>query len=749
MFRYFISIVGLLSFSHAHAQRLTGYVDPHIGSGGHGHVFVGAHVPFGAVQVGPSNFYKGWDWCSGYHYGDSVIIGFPQLHLSGTGIGDLGDILIMPYMGDVKLNKGVETKRYSGYSSKYSHRNEKARPGYYAVKLDDYGVEVELTATERVGFHKYTFPKGENARIIIDLKDGINDKATDTYIELADRYTIKGYRSSSGWAKKQQVFFAIRSSLPIRDFAVYDNEKPLGNKKGQGESIRGLISFAESPGEISLKAGISPVSADNALANIQAEIPHWDFEKVRKQADDRWEQELAKITVETTDESVKRIFYTSMYHLMAHPSLFNDYNGDYTGADWKVYKKAAFNNYTIFSLWDTYRAAHPLFTITNPDRVADFVNSMLAVFDQTGALPIWHLRGYETGTMVGISSFQVIAEAYMKGCKGFDAERAYRALKTTAMSDVRGLGYARDLKPIPSDAMVGRPVAMGLELAIGDACIALMAKKLGKTEDYEYFRKRAENYKLYYDEANGFFRGKLANGEWNPVFDPIKSKRPYAADYAEGNAWQYLWLAPQDVYGLIGLLGGEDAFIDRLDTFFSLDFDPSDPDVLVDLTGNIGQYAHGNEPGHHNIYLYAYAGQQWKTARLARRVMHDFYTDQPGGIIGNEDCGQMSAWYVLSALGFYPVLTASGEYVIGSPAVDRAVVNLENGKQFIVEAIDNSPENIYIQSVVWNGKDHPYPYITHQEIVGGGTMTIRMGKRPNYLFGKELPNRPGISQNNR
>jgi predicted alpha-1,2-mannosidase len=395
------------------------------------------------------------------------------------------------------------------------------------------------------------------------------------------------------------------------------------------------------------------------------------------------------------------------------------------------------------SLWDTYRAAHPLFTITSPDRVADFVNSMLAIFDQTGALPIWHLRGYETGTMVGISSFQIIAEAYMKGCKGFDAERAYHALKTTAMSDLRGLGYVKDLKPIPSDVKANRPVAMGLEIAVGDACIALMAKKLGKTEDYGYFRKRAENYKLYYDELTGFFRGKSTSGEWNPVFDPIKSKRPYAMDYAEGNAWQYLWLVPQDVYGLTALLGGEDAFLDRLDTFFSLDFDPSDPDVLVDLTGNIGQYAHGNEPGHHNIYLYAYAGQQWKTASRARRIMHDFYTDQPDGIIGNEDCGQMSAWYVLSALGFYPVLTASGEYVIGSPAVNKATINLENGKRFTVEAIDNSPENIYIQSIVLNGKDYPYTYITHQDIVNGGTMKIQMGKRPNYTFGKNPANRPG------
>ena len=733
------------SFSPVNAQRLTDYVDPYIGSGGHGHVFVGASVPFGGVQVGPSNFYKGWDWCSGYNYQDSVIIGFPQLHLSGTGIGDLGDILIMPYMGDVKLKKGVETRRYSGYSSKFSHDNETVRPGYYAVKLDDFGVEVELTASERVGFHKYKFPQGKDARIIIDLTDGINSRPTDTYIELVDKYTIKGYRSSSGWARRKQVFFAIRSSLPINDFVVFDDEKTLGKKKGQGDSIRGLISFAEAPGEILLKVGISPVSANNALANIQAEIPHWDFEKVRKQADDLWEKELVKISVESKDEKVKRIFYTSMYHLMIQPTLFNDYNGDYMGADWKVYRKAPFTNYTIFSLWDTYRSANPAFTIINPDRVGDFVNSMLAIFDQTGALPIWHLRGYETGTMVGISSFQVIAEAYMKGIRGFDPERAFRALKATAMSDIRGLNYIREFQPIPMDARgAGRAVATGLETAIGDASIAVMAKSLGKMEDYEYFKKRGQNYKLYYDDNVGFFRGRMSDGTWNPNFDPIKSQRPYAAEYAEGNAWEYLWLVPQDVYGLIDLLGGEDAFIDRFDTFFTTDFDPSDKDVLVDLTGNIGQYAHGNEPGHHNVYMYAYVGQQWKAARLARRVMREFYTDQPDGVIGNEDCGQISGWYVLSAMGIYPVFTASCEYVIGSPAVDKVTVNLENGKQFTVEAIDNSPENIYIQSIELNGKDHPYTYITHQDIVNGGTMKLKMGKTPNYTFGKKPEHRPGI-----
>jgi predicted alpha-1,2-mannosidase len=709
------------------AQKLTDYVDPYIGSGGHGHVFVGANVPYGAVQVGPSNFYKGWDWCSGYNYRDSVIIGFPQLHLSGTGIGDLGDVLLMPYMGGVKLTKGVETDPYSGYSSRFSHKNEKVKPGYYAVQLDDYNIRVELTATERVGFHKYKFPEGKDARIIIDLKEGINDRSTDTYIEQVDKYTIKGYRFSSGWAKRQEVFFAIKSSVPITRFNIYDDAKPLSGKQEKGENIKALISFDQAPQEVLLKVGISPVGSDNALENIKAEIPGWDFEKTVRQADEKWNIELSKIGIETKNEVDKRIFYTAMFHLMVHPSLFNDRNGDYRGADWKVYKKAGFDNYTIFSLWDTYRAAHPLFTIIDQKRTADFVNSMLAIFEQTGILPIWHLRGYDTGTMVGINSFQIIAEAYLKGCKGFDAEKAYHALKTTAMSDVRGLDFARDFKPLPSDVMTNRPVATALEYAIGDASIARMAKAMGKTDDYDYFQKRAENYKLYFDKETGFIRGKMADGSWNPVFDPLKSKRPFAADYAEGNAWQYLWLAPQDVEGLIDLLGGKETFIDRLDTFFSLASDPKDPDVLVDLTGCIGQYAHGNEPSHHIAYLYAYAGQQWKTARLVRQIMNDFYTDQPDGIIGNEDCGQMSAWYILSSLGFYPVFTASGDYVLGSPLFDKATIHLENGKQFTIETRDNSSENVYIQSVELNGKKYDYNVIHHNDILQGGKLIIRMG----------------------
>ncbi len=721
---------------------LTRYVDPLIGSDWHGHVFVGASLPFGAVQLGPTHFYKGWDWCSGYHYGDSMVIGFSHLHLSGTGIGDLSDVLVMPYMGEIKLDKGVETERFSGYASLYHHSNETARAGYYQVLLEDFGINAELTASERVGYHRYRFPQnGENARIIIDLKEGINDRATDTYIKQIDETTIVGYRKSSGWAKRQMVYFAMKSSLPITDFSIYDNVNPIDGKEGQAQAIKGLISFDKAPEKLELKVGISPVSTDGALANIEAEIPHWEFEKIRAEADKKWNKELSKIEIETTDESAKRTFYTAMFHAMIHPTLFNDHNGDYCGADSMVYKNADFQNYSIFSLWDTYRAAHPLYTITNPDKVGDFVNSMLDIFDKTGQLPIWHLMGWETGTMVGISSFEVISEAYMKGITGFDAERAFNALKTTAMLDIRGLDYVRELKAIPSDAGVYRPVAHALEFAVGDANIALMANKMGKQEDYEYFSKRAENYKLYYDSVSGFIRGKMVNGEWNPVFDPLNSMKPWSLDYAEGNAWQYLWLVPQDVEGLAELLGGEETFINRLDEFFVLESD-TDSEILVDLTGSIGQYAHGNEPSHHVIYMYPYVGQQWKTAEKARYIMSEFYTDKPDGIVGNEDCGQMSAWYILSSIGFYPVLTASGDYVIGSPLFDRATINLANGKKFTVETINNSSENIYIQSVELNGKDYPYTFITHTDIMEGGLLKFNMGKEPNYEYGKDENHRP-------
>jgi len=709
---------------------MTDYVDPLIGSGGHGHVFVGVSTPFGAVKLGPENIYKGWDWCSGYNYGDSILIGFAHLHLSGTGIGDLADILIMPYTGPVRLDKGTEQNHHAGYSSIYSHKDEKVTTGYYSIKLED-GINVELTATERVGYHKYHFHSGKNAHIIIDLKEGINDKSTDTQIEQTDEYTLKGYRFSSGWAKEQQAFFAIRFSQPIQKLELYDNDKLLEGKSAKGLAIKGLISFEKTPGTVQFKVGISPVSADNALANIEAEIPNWDFAKIVKETEEKWNKELSKVIVTTKSLTDKRVFYTALFHSMMHPSLFDDHNGDYQGADNKIYKKSTFTNYTVFSLWDTYRAAHPLYTLLNPDRVDDFViYTMLSIYDKQGFLPIWHLNGYETGTMVGISSLQVIAEAYLKGFRGFDAERAYNAIKTTAMSDTRGLNYVRDFKPIPSDARVGSPVARAMEYAISDGSIALMAKAMGKTDDYNYFEKRAENYKLYYDPEKGFFRGKMTDGSWNPNFDPIKSTRPWSSDWAEGNSWQYLWLVPQDVKGLISLLGGENSFISKLDTFFSLKPDTSGQ-ALADLTGLIGQYAHGNEPSHHVAYMYNWAGQPWKTQERVHQIVNTMYLNKPDGLCGNDDCGQMSAWYIFSSLGFYPVCHGSGQYAIGSPSVKQSIMQLGGGKKLTIIANNLSEKNIYIRSVTLNGKPLNKSIFKHSDIANGGELIFDIGNRPN------------------
>lgn len=709
------------------------YVDPMIGAGGHGHVFVGASVPFGAVQVGPNNIYKGWDWCSGYHYSDSLIIGFSQLHLSGTGIGDLADILIMPFTGEARLDKGKQEYPHGGYLSTFSHENETTKPGYYSVTMDN-GVKVELAASERVGFHRYLFPQEEKAHIIIDLKEGINDRTTETSLKQVDEFTLWGSRSSSGWAKEQQVFFAIRSSVPIVNLSLFEDQSPLEGVSATGISIKGLISFDQAPEEVELKVGISPVSEENALANIEAEIPGWDFERMVADAREKWNTELSKISIESENISDKRIFYTSLYHAYVHPSLYNDHNGDYRGADNEVYNSSDFDNYTIFSTWDTYRAAHPLFTLTQHDRVNDMVNSMLGIYDEQGYLPIWHLHGYDTKTMVGISSIQVIAEAYLKGYRGFDAERAYEAIRTTSMLDIEGLNYLREFKPIPNDVELHRTVAQAMELCIADGSIALMAKAMGKESDFEYYSKRAKNYQLYYDESVGFFRGVKSDGSWEPIFSPLSSERPIAKDYAEGNAWQYLWLAPQDVDGLMDVLGGKDRFIARLDSFFILD--SGSEEVLVDLTGLIGQYAHGNEPSHHIAYLYALAGQQWKTAEKVSLIMEEFYNDDPDGVIGNEDAGQMSAWYVLSSLGFYPVFPASTEYVFGSPLFDKATLHLPGGKSFTVKTENNSPENIYIQRVQLNGEEHNKMTISHQDIMNGGELKFVMGKTANYNYGK-------------
>ena len=718
------------------------YVDPYIGTDYHGHVFLGATVPYGAVQLGPTNFVKGWDWCSGYHYSDSVMHGFSHTHLSGTGIGDLGDVLVMPYTGPLLTDAGRQEDISNGYASYYSHEFEKARPGYYQVDLLSYGISVELTASERVGMHRYNYPGGEVSRMIVDLRAGIGwDRVTQTHLYRIDDHTYAGYRHSRGWANDQRLFFAIRISEAPEELTLFSRIGSEIDKGTDDRAMKAVFTFSGTgKREVLLKVGISPVSEENALANIEAEIPHWDFDKVAKQASQKWNRELAKIEVKSDDAAKLRTFYTAMYHVMTHPSLFNDANGEYRGTDKEVYPNPGFNNYTVFSLWDTYRAAHPLYTILDPDRVNDFVKSMLAIHDQQGSLPVWHLMGCETGTMVGNHSIPVIADAFLKGIGDFDAEKALDAMIFTANhDDGDGLPYVAELGYVPADK-TRESVSKGLEYAIDDWAIAQMAKALGRGDVHETFMKRAGYYRNYYDPSVGFFRGKNFDGTWNEPFHPVFTLHEQG-NYTEGNAWQYLWLVPQDPEGLIDLLGGEEIFVNRLDSLFIIPSELNEG-ASPDISGLIGQYAQGNEPSHHTVYMYTYAGQQWKTAEKIRYILENHYSDKPDGIIGNEDCGQMSAWYIFSSLGFYPVNPSNSAYVFGSPLHEEVTLNLPKGRKFTVKATNNTCANMYIQAVRLNGKPYLNTYITHNDILQGGILEFDMGPEPNREFGHAHENRP-------
>ncbi|MXV51860.1 glycoside hydrolase family 92 protein [Pedobacter sp. HMF7647] len=711
----------------AATPSLTKYVDPLIGTGFHGHVFVGASVPFGAVQLGPTNIHEGWDWCSGYHISDSTILGFQHTHLSGTGIGDLGDISVMPTTGPVMTHAGgPKDSQQQGYYSLFSHADETVKPGYYKVKLKRYNIGVQLTATNRVGFHEYTFPAANDAHIIIDLEQGIGwDQPVETYIKQVNSTTIEGYRFSKGWSRDQRIYFTAVFSKPIKEFAVYDSTTLATGAELKGKKVKGVTSFVTKANEkVFVKVGISPVSSANAMLNISKEIPAWNFSEIVVRADQAWNKQLSKVSVKTDSLSQMKKFYTAMYHTMIAPSTFNDVNNDYRGTDKKVYRKASFQNTTTYSLWDTYRALHPLYTLIQPERVNDIINTMLAVYEQQGSLPMWHLMGCETNTMVGYSAVPVVVDAYLKGFKGFDSKLAYEAVKTTAMRDnFGGLNLYKKYGFIPADSTV-ESVAMGLEYAIDDYGISQMAKKIGNNTDYNYFFKRGHNYQNYFDKQSGFMRGRLSETEWRTPFSPFVS-RHRQDDYTEGNAWQYTWLVPQDVEGLVKLMGGKDAFIKKLDSLFIAKGDMG-KEASPDVSGLIGQYAHGNEPSHHITYLYSFVDQPWKTAENVRFILNNFYTDKPDGIIGNEDVGQMSAWYVLSSLGFYQVNPVSGQYVFGSPTINSAVISLPENKTFTIDVQNNSSKNIYIDDITLNGKKYDHFYISYQDVMNGGKLVIRM-----------------------
>lgn len=714
--------------------NLTQYVDPYIGTGDHGHVFVGANVPFGLVQVGPTNYSQGWDWCSGYHISDSTIIGFGQMHLSGTGIGDLGDISLMPVTGDVILKRGDLKDPNSGIYSLFRRETEKVKPGYYAVHLDRFNVDVELTATKRVGFHKYTFPESKDAKVIIDLQHGIGwDSPVEGYIVQENDSVVSGYRYSKGWAKDQRIFFTAVFSKPIRQVIVSDTTAiKEGNSIKASRAYAQLLFDTKDKEVVFAKVALSPVSIEGAKLNMQAELPGWDFEQTIKNADQAWNEELNKIVIKTDDNSIMRTFYTALYHTMIAPSVFSDVNNDYRGSDGQIYQKGTFTNYTTFSLWDTYRAAHPLMTIIHPEKVNDMVNTMLHIYKQQGKLPVWHLMGNETDCMVGNPGVIVVADAILKGYDGFDKELAFEAMKKSAMLDERGLNYLKEYGYIPYDKD-NESVAKTMEYAIADWSIAQVAKSMGKTEDYDYFLKRSKAYQHYFDKSVGFMRGLSSDGKFRTPFNPFESVHR-ENDYTEGNAWQYTWLVPHDVQGLVELFGSKEKFVEKLDSLFVVQGFMG-KEASPDISGLIGQYAHGNEPSHHVVYLYPYVEQPWKTAEKVREVLYTLYHDQPAGLCGNEDVGQMSAWYVLSTLGFYQVEPAGGKYIFGSPSIDEAIIRVKDGKTFTIVAKNNSKTNKYIQSVTLNGKPHNKYYIDFKDIVAGGTLEFVMGDKPSTTWG--------------
>lgn len=715
-------------------SSVTNFVDPFIGTADHGHTYPGATLPFGMVQLSPDNGTQGWDWCSGYNYIDSVIVGFSHTHLSGTGIGDLCDILVMPATKPVNLKKEIASRDDYDYKSAFAHENEIASPGYYSVFLDDAGVKAELTTTLRCGFHKYTFPAGNESKIILDLGFAINwDAPTDTRIEVLDETTVAGHRLSTGWAKDQRVFFAMKFSKPFSSEEIFSDTSTTENGTVIMKSAASF-NFETSEGEeIMVKVGISSADQDGAVRAL-GEIQGWDFERVKTDAQQAWEKELSVISVTSDNDQLKTVFYTALYHSQVAPVLFSDANGKYKGVDGEVHTAEGYTKYGVFSLWDTFRAENPLFTITQGDRVNDMIQSLMAHYREYGLLPVWSLLGNETNTMTGYHAVPVIVDAYLKGYRGFDGEEAFEAMKKSAMQDIRATNFLREYNYIPYDK-AGQSVTRTLEYTYDDWCIAQMAKALNKQEDYEYFMKRAQNYRNVFDASTGFMRARLSDGSWKTPFDPKYSDHNFdVAEYTEGNAWQHTWFVPHDIPGLIELYGGNEAFIAKMDSMFVEDSEIKGDNASADISGLIGQYAHGNEPSHHIAYLYNYAGTPWKTQSLVREIMDDLYTDQPDGLCGNEDCGQMSAWYVFSALGFYPVNPAQGVYIIGSPQFDRAEIRVGGGKTFTVIANNVSGDNKYIQSATLNGEPLERIYITHEEVMSGGEIVFDMGASPNKIW---------------
>jgi predicted alpha-1,2-mannosidase len=736
------------------SKKPADFVNPFIGTDYHGHTFPGASMPAGLVQLGPDTDIRGWDWSSGYHYSDSSIMGFSHLHRSGMGAGDWGDILFMPTTGELKVVPGTKSDPGKGYRSRFSHSEEEASPGYYAVNLKDYGIKAELSVTNRAGFHNYTFPKSNFSHILIDLKHGIGDSCTSSQVKIVNNTEIEGYRASIGFVKKQTVYFCAKFSKPFRSFGTWDNENiKEGSKDESGNHIGAFVDYATSENEnIKVKVGISYISTAQARLNLNTEIPHWMFKRVRKDARMTWNKELSKIKVqigkefdETSSKEKLVTFYTALYHSLLFPATFGDVDGKYIGLDDKVHTAKNFTYDSDFSLWDTFRAEMPLLTLLQPERNKDAISTMIVQYEQGGWLPTPQQFGNSyTNDMIGDHPVAAILDAYMKGINNFDVEKAYEAVRKNATETPSGhrsrgrvgLDYYTEYGYIPFDK-VRESVSRTLEYAYNDWCVAMLAKNLGKKDDYEMFLRRASNYRNIIDTSTGFARPKDCTGKWIEPFNPTFIGHGRERHYTEANAWQYTWFVPHDVQGLINLEGGEEQFIKKLDTLFTRSSEIQS--TVADVTGLIGQYAHGNEPSHHTVYLYDYAGAPWRTQDLVRKVMDNLYNSGPAGLCGNEDMGQMSAWYVFSAMGFYPVTPGQNVYAIGSPLFSKVTISLDkecyNADKFVIETRDNSAENKYIQSAMLNGKPLNKPWFDHSEIKNGGTLIFQMGPKPDNEWG--------------
>ena len=738
--------IGLFSCAEKELPKeYTDSVNVFIGTGGHGHTFPGATLPHGMVQLSPDTRLLGWDACSGYYYDDTSIMGFSHTHLSGTGIGDYGDILFMPVVGEKPLIAGTAEKPDEGYRSRFSHEQESARPGYYQVLLQDDSINVELTATLRAGLHRYTYPKVSDARLIVDMEPTIHGHQHPvTQIRVVNDSTIAGMKYTVGWAKRHYVYFYAVFSSPF-DYKLYSGtEYQSDSTSVTVNTAKAVIRFKNLPvdGRVLAKVGISSVDEEGARLNVEAEIPNWNFEDVMKEANTAWNEALGKIDIETSDNDSRTVFYTSLYHAFIQPSLASDVDGRYRTMGHEIKQDASYTNYTVFSLWDTFRAAHPLYTIVTPEQNQAFIRSLLRKYDEGGILPKWELASNETGTMIGYHAVSVIADAMMKKQCDFDVKKALEACIRSSVYDTMGvtpmmdrqilngklmpvsIKYKNELGYIPCDK-VGGSVSQGLEFAYNDWLIAQMMKEHNRKDLYDKYMELSRNYRNYFDPETKLMRGRLSDGSWITPFDPASVQRP--SNYVEGNAWQWAWFVPQDVEGLMELVGGQKSFEAHLDTLFTTSSElTGDPNAAADVTGMIGQYAHGNEPSHHIPYLYNYAGAPRKTQALVDHILRTLYHNDPNGLSGNEDVGQMSAWYALSAMGFYSFCPGRPVYEIGRPIFDKVTIHLSNGKDFVIQAKNNSVENKYIRSMKLNGEKLAEPRFSHFDLMKGGELIFEM-----------------------